>query len=295
MPTASLGPNEPTSAPAPPPSPVRIWTVFAGFGAALFVGLLLQIACFVWLAWRELERPGHTCDSLINCVDLISRHPSDLGTALTLALMAGTWTAFSFLGAILGPAPVTERLALRPCKNAVATGTALLLGMLSIAYGGIALTRLNGAAPGPVLKLLSGMVGNASPHGLGLVVWVGLGVGGVSEELLFRGFMQTRLQQRWGGWGIVVAAAAFGAMHWDFVHSPITFAEGLLLGVVARRSRSILPGAGAHAAQNLATIAISPWILQAGSGSRGYVILALALGGLAASWLALARLQPPER
>jgi len=177
--------------------------------------------------------------------------------------------------------------------NALPIGAALLLGMLSIAYGGIAISRLAGAAPGAVLKILSGMVGNASPHGWGLAVWAGLGIGGLSEELFFRGFMQTRLQQRWGGWGIVVAAALFGAMHWDVTHTPITFAEGLLLGVVARRSRSILPCVGAHALQNLTSIEISPWISHTASGRWGWLVLAVAIVGLGASWLALARVLPP--
>ena len=260
MQSAERGPTEATPAAGEPPA-IRTWPVFAGFATALTVGLILQVACFLWLATRELTRPGAGCASLESCIDLITKHPSDLGTALTLSIMAGTWFAFSYLGAWLGPAPVGERLELRPPKNAPAIGAALLLGMLSIAYGGIAISRLVGAAPGPVLKILSGMVGNASPHGWGLAVWAGLGVTGIGEELFFRGFMQTRLQQRWGVWGIVAAAALFGAMHWDVVHTPITFGEGLLLGVVARRCRSILPGIGAHALQNLTSISISPWIL----------------------------------
>ncbi len=294
---APPAPDAATSAAAPttPPAPPRIWTVFAGLGSALFVGLILQIGCFFWLASLELERPGHTCDSIPTCVDSVARHPSDFGTTLTLALMAFIWIAFSLLGALFGSAPVADRLELRPCRRLAATSGALLLGMLSIAYGGIAVSRLAGAKPGPVLKLLSGMVESASPHGWGLAVWVGLAVAGISEELFFRGFMQARLQRRWSGWGIVVAAAAFGAMHWDWTHSPITFAEGLLLGVVARRCRSILPGIGAHALQNLTSIAISPQILDAFGGNLGYLLLALALVGLGTSWLTLDRLQPARR
>src|SRR5208282_3578085 len=108
-----------------------------------------------------------------SCVDKISRHPDDLGTALTLSIMAVTWFAFAWLGAWLGPQTVVDRLELRRPMNALPIGTALLLGMLSIAYGGIAISRLAGAAPGPVLKILSGLVGHASPHGWGLAVWAG--------------------------------------------------------------------------------------------------------------------------
>ena len=78
---------------------------------------------------------------------------------------------------------------------------------------------------------------------------------GVCEELLFRGFVQTRLVQRFGpALGILVAAALFAAMHMHPMQSFIVFPVGVLFGVLAWASRSVVPSMAAHAVYNASVL-----------------------------------------
>lgn len=101
-------------------------------------------------------------------------------------------------------------------------------------------------------------LGNAVSAFVFYIFFLGLG-----EELLFRGYIQSRLNAAWGrpfqffgvnwGWGIIIAAALFGLMHvlnvgglvsgawqpqwwWGFW----TFFGGLVLGLVREKTGSIV-------------------------------------------------------
>ncbi|HOT91653.1 MAG TPA: CPBP family intramembrane metalloprotease [Anaerolineae bacterium] len=124
---------------------------------------------------------------------------------------------------------------------------------------------------------LEARVGNALSAFVFYVFFVGLG-----EELLFRGYIQSRLNAAFGkpfrffgvnwGWGIVITAALFGLMHILNIGSLVigrwelawwwglwTFFGGLVLGFVREKSFSIiaptilhgLPQAIAHAVLGL--------------------------------------------
>lgn len=73
----------------------------------------------------------------------------------------------------------------------------------------------------------------------GIVVAVLLGP--LSEELLFRSFLQPVLQ-KWMGptFGIILSAAFFSVAHMDVYVLPVIFILGLALGYVYHRSRSLL-------------------------------------------------------
>ncbi|MBP2017815.1 membrane protease YdiL (CAAX protease family) [Symbiobacterium terraclitae] len=93
---------------------------------------------------------------------------------------------------------------------------------------------------------------------------------GFTEEFLFRGALQTRLALLTGdGWGLVLTSLIFGVMHvgaaaallgGDFLagmalcvasHAP----AGLLFGLTALRTRSLISPTVAHIALNLASVA----------------------------------------
>ena len=64
---------------------------------------------------------------------------------------------------------------------------------------------------------------------------------GFAEELLFRGYVQTRLSQRWGRWwGVGIAAALFGIMHIDPVHGTFAGIFGLYLGYLTERAAAFV-------------------------------------------------------
>ncbi|HWY88120.1 MAG TPA: CPBP family intramembrane glutamic endopeptidase [Gemmataceae bacterium] len=100
------------------------------------------------------------------------------------------------------------------------------------------------------------------------VLWLFFGAG-FGEEIFFRGFIQSRVNEAFGrpfrflgvefGWGLVVSATLFGCIHvlntvdyfggrYDFAWLwwPPNFAAGLFFGLLREKTRSILAGAIVH-------------------------------------------------
>jgi hypothetical protein len=96
-----------------------------------------------------------------------------------------------------------------------------------------------------------------SPHGgLESAMWAALSLSaGFCEEFVFRGYLQRQMialtRSRVGG--IAVAALLFGVSHlYQGIRSALVIAVyGLMFGVLARISRSLLPGMMVHAAQDM--------------------------------------------
>lgn len=75
------------------------------------------------------------------------------------------------------------------------------------------------------------------------------------EEVLFRGYVQTRLNRSIGPIaGIVISSAMFAMFHVDWVHVIAVFPLGLFLGLVAWRSGSLLPAMLAHFVNNAVSV-----------------------------------------
>lgn len=106
---------------------------------------------------------------------------------------------------------------------------------------------------------------------------------GVCEELLFRGYVQSRLTSRYPALiGILVTSIIFAAFHMDLVHSTAVFALGVWLGWISWQSGSIFPAMLAHFVNNVTSVfavAIGP---EPGSTD---VPLGLAMGMIAVFFL----------
>ncbi|OYP34962.1 type II CAAX endopeptidase family protein [Rhodopirellula sp. MGV] len=75
------------------------------------------------------------------------------------------------------------------------------------------------------------------------------------EELVFRGYIQTRLNSLVGpGIGIAIASILFAAFHMDLVHVIAVLPLGIYLGVIAWRSGSIFPAMLAHFVNNSVSV-----------------------------------------
>jgi uncharacterized protein len=73
-------------------------------------------------------------------------------------------------------------------------------------------------------------------------------VPGIIEELLFRGYIQRRLLERWTpGLAIVVTSLLFALVHVDPHQVVAVFPMGLWLGLVAWKSGSVFPSMFCHA------------------------------------------------
>jgi membrane protease YdiL (CAAX protease family) len=95
---------------------------------------------------------------------------------------------------------------------------------------------------------------------------------GFTEELLFRGFMQRRMDMYFRGRGtkyfkvvsLVVSSFIFGAIHFDLIGLPTRFLLGMFLGYLAQeRQYNLLGPSIAHGVNNAAVVFLSslPFLL----------------------------------
>ena len=119
----------------------------------------------------------------------------------------------------------------------------------------------------------------------------------LSEELLFRGFIQRILAERLGAVvGITGAAALFGLAHADPVHSSAAFALGLFLGTLTFIAGSVGPAMLCHGLNNLLSVTGSMGGWSPANPSELAVLCLVASSGLAL-WGAsrLCRPTPPGK
>lgn len=90
-----------------------------------------------------------------------------------------------------------------------------------------------------------------TPLQFAMLVLVGAVCAGLLEELLFRGFTQRRLIERWGvGVGVGVTSFIFALWHFDVEQSLYAFVVGIWLGLAAVRTGTTVTGAFAHVLNN---------------------------------------------
>jgi uncharacterized protein len=150
---------------------------------------------------------------------------------------------------------------------------------LGIAIGAFGQLVLVGLVYWPIFKLLghSVDVGQVAQnladqaHGVGgEILLLGLvSVGApIAEEIYFRGLTQRSLLKqrrlaRGNPWlAIVITAAFFGVAHFELAQFPALFAFGLVLGVLAWRTRRLGPGIWAHLTFNAIAAATLVWNLH---------------------------------
>jgi hypothetical protein len=77
----------------------------------------------------------------------------------------------------------------------------------------------------------------------------------IVEELFFRGLVLRSLQRRFGdAWAVVGSAVVFGVAHFELLQLPALVALGLVLGIMAVRTRRLGLGIFTHAGFNLVTM-----------------------------------------
>lgn len=266
------------TAPKQPSGPPRVWTVWVNFFVALAAMLLANgvvFVAFIVAIWSPevSARFGANPAALIR--PLAEQPAVILGSALASVL---TFSAFALVPAALSPSSemIRERLRLWQTSRWYVHGvltTVALLGLGNLADG---VRTLAGATDHGSLRVIERAFANMEPALLALaVVIAGLGAG-IAEELFFRGYMQTRLEQRWHP---VVASIAtslcFALVHFDPWHSAFALLVGLHLAWVARRTGSILPTITAHVLNNtVSTLAMS----LAPDADKGHGLRSVILG-----------------
>ena len=103
----------------------------------------------------------------------------------------------------------------------------------------------------PVQQLIQVIAGTRSGWVLALAAIVAVVVAPISEELLFRGFLQPALGRWTGRWlAIILSAAFFAAAHMDLYALPLLFVLGVALAYIYDRTRSLAAPVALHMAFN---------------------------------------------
>ena len=113
------------------------------------------------------------------------------------------------------------------------------------------------------------------------------------EELIFRGLMLSRLRKAMSDWGaILLSALIFGVAHGQILWMVYTFVLGVIFGLVAVKSESILPTLALHMTFNFCGVVL-PYLLGE-TISGGFCIAMLVIGVLATAALLVVLLKPKK-
>ncbi len=244
--------------------------------ASLFLGSVALVAVgvpLVWLLSRALKlkpRPPSLDDPRREArVALLVTVAVYAAVILPLLLPSSGTSSLTDLGMVVQVA-ATHALLLAPVAVAAAatrqTWASLGLSrtsLLRLAVLGLVPSALYVPSVGLMYPVAS--LSGAVPLALGLA-WSA--IAGFSEEIVFRGFLQTRFEAAWGTWaGYAVTVVVFA-----FAHLPGSYVLyagdvlaatlsalgrvglGLLLGYYYVRSRNIVPGAISHTFYNWALV-----------------------------------------
>jgi len=222
-----------------------------------------------------------TCDLLSGAEDsgLDAMAGRGLGFEIFLGILA-------FAGAALSPRSVWERLGLRRGRLSGGQTALLIVGTLGASFALDGLLDLTGLKEHSTLGEFERHVAGIRGPTLALAL-LAFGIApGISEELLCRGLLQRGLVRRLGApVGILLASAAFGALHVDPIHAASATALGVYLGVASYLAGGVRASMACHTVNNLVALGTGAFL----PGSDAGALPAIAGGGLTAIgalWLA---------
>ena len=207
-------PAEPAPVELPPTAPEemkpRVWTVFLAYVAAVVGTISIQgAAVAIALAWWTAAGASPS--------EALEQLPQKLGTLEMFMLLAGCGQLAMVLTILIAaqrsPSPWRERLGLVPARSSWKVNLLAMVGSLvPLAIGFAMAGPLSGQLPGdPTVQTLF--------DNLTFVDWLAFilflaTVPAVVEEILFRGFIQRRLLERWRPlWAVGVTSGLFALMH----------------------------------------------------------------------------------
>lgn len=286
----------------------RIWTAFAVVLASLLTFMVASAVMFLVAIW--VVHGGIDLQTFGDPDRLAEVTRSRIGFVIALLLPQLFLILPCLLAAWLSPLPFGRRLGLVRGHWPVWAWIGAMLA-----------TPLVGMSSGVVASLFMEEsehlkeIGKVfRDHGQsGFLIPMALMIGAtpaICEELLFRGYLQTRLtrglQPFWSRWtgqsvarwagpamGIFLASILFAAFHFDWVHVITVFPIGLFLGVVTYLSGSLFPAMLGHFLNNTLSVVImvlapedATDTLALPSAMFLFLILAGGVTGLAATAIA---------
>lgn len=171
-----------------------------------------------------------------------------------IAGLAGSTTSFIAVALVMGaasPVPIRERLRWMGPPATPSVWVAAICAVHAAGWLYESALRLLGFELTGSLEAFATLSRATGPVlFLALLLFGAVGAG-AGEELLFRGYAQSRLETRWGRLpAILVTSAMFGLVHMDTQQSPVAFGMGLLLGWIAAAVGQIRVAVAAHVINN---------------------------------------------
>ncbi len=241
--------------------------------------------------------------SLLAVYILLSLHPAETAghvTETVPGLLAGGFASASALLAValIGTRrPRVRRLRLVAGRASGVPVLVMVIGALALGQALESLAFVLGLGSGGAHESIRRALTDASGGMLALAV-LGVGVFAASaEELFFRGFMQTRLRERWEArWAIAATALGFGLLQMDRVHASLAFLVGLYLGFITEVSASIVPAIVCHVANNASSIVLTAFFGGTNGDFLTNLFLLLVMTAVfVAAVMAIRFLVPPPR
>jgi uncharacterized protein len=262
----------------------RVWTAFATLFVAAIVGTIAVIAAYFTLgvgnglimALQGANRAQIHARTLELC-----RQPFVALLLLLIPFQLGM-TAVVLFAARWSNEPIKQRLGLvRPTGRAfggfkLATMAAFTF---SAASASILLFNLL-VGPSRTVSPIAAVITDASWRTITLLSIIVSVIPALVEESLFRGYLQRRFLERWSpAVAISVSSLLFALMHMDSLHHIIAVVPlGLVTGLLAYRTNSVLPGMLVHAVHNTAAVGFGALVTvltpQMGQGALGLLLIA---------------------
>jgi hypothetical protein len=160
--------------------------------------------------------------------------------------------------ALLSPRSLRERLALDVPRATAGTLGLCLAGTLGLQFAVTLAAEALISEPSASLEFLTRLI--VAPRGIHgwLLVLTLSALPALAEELLFRGYAQSRLAAAWGGWrGLLLPTLFFALAHFDLQHSLAILPLGLWFGFVAWRTGSTWSAILCHGCNNLVGLTLA--------------------------------------
>lgn len=214
-----------------------VWPVFLVYASAFAAVVALSVVAALIL---QSLYPDVPAEAVLDGLPGLLAGGMASATALVLTVLIAARP--------LGP----RELRLLPGRETGRDIGVMVIGMLALGQALDSLTMLAGlGAVGSMPAIRRALTGAAGPELGSAVVVIGM-MAATAEEVFFRGYMQSRLRERWGPTLTVIATSVcFGLMHLEWLHGVLAFLLGLYLGFLTERSGSALPAVVCHVVNNV--------------------------------------------
>ncbi len=239
----------PIPAPRPPLWPALVIGPLTIGAATVLAGIFTFIAIAISGGMKEIVGGGDIASEMNAAAKNLFATP--LGATLLILPGQLVFLGGAIAATMLSPVPWKERLGFRHSRLPIWSWPILAIGTNFIAIlAGLTVAKL---FPENLQQLeFFNEVARAGGPGVAVFNMLMLSLlPGFGEETLFRGYIQTRLLQRWAApVAIGVSSIIFAVAHFDPVHILAVLPIGCWLGVVAWRAGSVFPGMVCHAVMN---------------------------------------------